>query len=167
MVIFFSGACYISCSYVMPFEPGHPYFPPKNGPPAKHGRSPWHKEVALILREQGSAEKVCKFLTTVCLDGIDPITKEPIEYTHRIAAAKMLLERELGQPAQHLLLQAHVKAQLAVRAAEEQARDPYDALDAADLEALESLGRKLGIDPSRVIDEEGQPALTSGEEQSE
>lgn len=125
------------------------------------------KNVAIVLAENHTAERVCAWLEGVALRGVDINAKtgtqggapEPVEMQHRIAAAKMLLERELGQPAQHLLLQAHVKAQLAVRAAENQALDPYDALDDSDLEALEALGRKLGIDPTRIVEETAEQHL--------
>jgi hypothetical protein len=143
--------------------------PPRPTDPSERARTVLKhrglKNISILLAEQGSAESVVAWLRGVCLDGVDPTTREPIDYTHRIAAAKMLLERELGQPAQHLLLQAHVKAQLAVKAAEEQARNPYEALDDGDLEMLEAMGRKLGIDPTRVIDESDlqQPMLPAGE----
>lgn len=135
----------------MPFQPGHPHNPIRLGG-KRAARAQAERDVALILHEKGCGQRILELFTEACLTGVDPVTREPIDWAHRVAMGREVNDRQFGKPAQHLQLDAHVQAQLAIQAAADRARDPYELLSEEELLLAEATGRKLGIDPTRVID---------------
>ena len=150
----------------MPFQPGHPHYPSRNGATGKRAaHAAAERDVALILHEQGCGQRILMLFAEACLTGIDPVTKESIDWSHRVAMGREVNDRQFGKPAQHLQLDAHVQAQLAVQNAANRTRDPYELLTDEELLQAESTGRKLGIDPTRVI--EAIAELPEGEGEDE
>lgn len=107
---------------------GHPYYPPKN--PDRGKRAETRKkmrELAVIIREEWPPEQMFAWLRAVA-SGKDPDAAMetmpdgtqvaaggvPPDWSVRMRAVKMLLERALGLPAQHVQIDAEVRAALGV-----------------------------------------------------
>jgi hypothetical protein len=113
----------------MVFEPGHPHYPTKDGGAPNQGKPIRERirarSLALVIRENWPPEEIFRWLREVTA-GRDPdaepspdghVSQLPIDWQIRMRAAKMLLERALGQPAQHVVLEAELRAQVGVVAA--------------------------------------------------
>lgn len=113
------------------FAKGHPFYPPKDKlvSAAPLGRDVHTRKrmrsLALVIHERWPAEQIFHWLREVAA-GRDPdakpdknggLTQVPIDWTIRIRAAKMLLERMLGQPAQHVHMEAELRAAVVTVAA--------------------------------------------------
>lgn len=124
---------------------GHPYYPPKDPAVVVKAKRRKLASLAMVIREAWPPEEIFRWLRAVAAGqdpdrppvkdgGFDP-GAAPIDWPIRMRAAKMLLERALGQPAQHIHLEAALKAEVTTAAVSVSASD----LKNVDDQALEQL----------------------------
>lgn len=139
------------------WEKGHPYFPSKDptlsaaqmGPRTADTRKRM-RNLAMVIRENWPPEQVFHWLREVAagrdpdakVDSLGAATFVPIEWGTRVRAVKMLLERMLGMPAQHVHMEAEIKA-LAIVANVPVEQKAVAKLSNEELEQLRELGRKM------------------------
>lgn len=107
------------------FAPGHKYLPPAGGaaPVGKdnHVRRA-NRMLSIVLRERLPPELIADHLYAIAC-GQDPMAQStpggalnqvPIDMTTRLRAWKIILDRMYGQPAQHVHMEAEVRAAVGV-----------------------------------------------------
>lgn len=132
------------------FAPGHKYLPPPGGaaPVGKdnHTRRA-NRMLSIVLREKLPPEQIADYLWKMA-NGVDP-SAEPgsvnaitIDARTRLKAMTTILERMYGQPAQHVHMEAEVKAAVGVVRATIQP-GAVKALPAQELGAFRSTLRSI------------------------
>lgn len=139
----------------MGFQPGHKI---NEGRKLERGatgeRRRALRSLAMHLRENPLMDKLIANLWTMAVEGRNPITNEPVDDKGQREAAKMILERAFGQPAQHVVLEGHVRNEVLAIA-------PRDDRPQLTLDEINERRRKLrdaGIKP-KVIEAEAKPVL--------
>ena len=129
------------------FEKGHPYYPPKEGiPPGKRKDDVVNRRsLALALRSIVHPDEIAHVLRSIAIDGRDPSAPEgqaysPPDWPVRLAALKMLLERQFGAPQDASVLEDEIKRLM--QEAADAGRGNAKKLSETELAAYRALQRK-------------------------
>jgi len=149
----------------MPFEPGHPYYPPKH--PVKDARGNYSqvaknraaKNIAMMIREHPDLEKCVELMFRAAVDGtpfptstaVQNGSPEPLSMELRFGIMRELLDRGLGKPSQSVVIDAQIRALVATTTAEDALRALAGA-PAEKLLELEQAALDLGVDPTKLLD---------------
>lgn len=143
---------------VMPFEKGHPYYPPADGAaPTGLSRAARiaKRNLAIVLQEMVSEEAIGKALIAIAFEGRWPrglddsdakkILDAAPDGAQRMMAIKYLLERRNGMPMQSVVLQAEIEARHRTLSNADDVID-VESIDVTAARALEAaLGKALAL----------------------